>query len=130
MILILSCSFYLFLMLCSAQRVSVEKFLGRREQKKHQDREIAPINLLLHFMSGGLEGALGVHPGLTSREHCTKSTAQKLKTFLWRNIHFRKNTSIAYLRKFQPDFMQKNFVPRSSLGLNHPCLLTSIQWRS
>jgi len=30
------------------------------------------------------------------------------------------------LEKLQPNFLQKNFVPRSLLGLNHPRLLTSI----
>jgi len=48
--------------------------LGETEQRKHQDREIVPISSL-HFISGGLEDALGMHPELTLREGCTKSSA-------------------------------------------------------
>jgi len=47
-----------------------------RRQWKDQNREIAPISLpLILIISGVLWGALGKHPGLTSRESCTKSPA-------------------------------------------------------
>jgi len=43
-------------------------------------------------------GNVGMHPGLISKERCTKKPRAKVKTFLWRNTHFWKN---AYLfRKF------------------------------
>jgi len=45
--------------------VSAEIFFGRG-QKEHQDREIAPISLLPFYL-WGLEGALGMHPELTSK---------------------------------------------------------------
>jgi len=45
MILMLSCLFYLFLNAVISSRVSAETFSGRREQKEHQGREIAPISL-------------------------------------------------------------------------------------
>jgi len=54
--------------------VSAEKFLVEG-QKNHQDQEIASISL--HFISGGLEGALGMYPGLTSRECCARIVRSK-----------------------------------------------------
>jgi len=65
-----------------------------------------------------------MHPGLPSRERCTKSSAQKVKTFYGEIPILEK---MPYLfRKFYPNFLLKNFLPRSSLGLNHPRLSTSI----
>jgi len=56
--------------------VLAEKFSGERGQKEQTPRPRNSTNKLqLHFISGWLEGALGMHPWLTSRERCTKSPA-------------------------------------------------------
>jgi len=54
-------------------RASAEKFPGG-EQWKIQDRELALISLPL-FYQWCVRGALGMHPGLTSKERCIKSPA-------------------------------------------------------
>jgi len=73
MILILSCYFLFILKRCVPKGVG-RKIFGGKGVKEHQDREIAPISLP-PFISGGVEGALGMHPELISRERCTKSPA-------------------------------------------------------
>jgi len=45
---------------------------GERGQWRDQNREKTPISFP-PFISGRLEGALGMHPRLTSRERCIKS---------------------------------------------------------
>jgi len=54
------------------------EYQGRQQKKfqgggqwMNQDREIVPASL--YFISGGLGGALDIHPGLTSKERCIKS---------------------------------------------------------
>jgi len=42
----LSCSFLFILKQFAQIKVSAEKILGGRRQRKHQDRKIAPISLL------------------------------------------------------------------------------------
>jgi len=51
-----------------------EKFPAGGGQWKNQDREIALISLPLRY-SGGIWGALGIHPGLISRDRYIHSTA-------------------------------------------------------
>jgi len=73
--IILSCSF-LFILKRWALRVSAEKIFQVGEEAKVTLRPKNSTNQpLLHFISGMLEGALGMHPGLTSRKRCTKSPA-------------------------------------------------------
>jgi len=65
-------------------------------------------------LSGELGGALSIHPGLTSRKRCIKSSKLKLETFSLRNNHFRKN---AYpFKKFQAIFVRKTLYFRSHLS--------------
>jgi len=61
-------------MLCSALRLSAEKFSGEREQKEHQDREIAPI-ILSSFYQWRVKGRTGHTP----RAHL-KGTLPRVKS--------------------------------------------------
>jgi len=62
-----------------------------------------------------------MRPWLTPRKCCIKSSAQK--PFL-EKCPFPGNAY--FLENFRPPSCEKNFVPRSPLGLNYPCLITSI----
>jgi len=82
--------------------VSAEKFLGEK-RAKGKPRPRNSSNKPSILLVARKKGTLGMHPGLTSRECCTKEPCVKMKTFLWRNSQFWKN---AYLyRKLQHNFV-------------------------
>jgi len=90
--------------------VSAEKHLEGREQRKHQDQEIASISRT-PFYQRWVRGSTGYaprdhHKGTLCQEPCVKS-----EDLFMEKYHFRKT---AYLfGKFKPDFVRKNFVRRS-----------------
>jgi len=95
--------------------VSAENFLGegaKGTQPKPRNSTNKPPSIL--WVRGC---TMGMQPGLTSRKRCTKSPAQKMKAFLWRNTHFRKNAH--FIWKFQHNFVRKTLYPGLHLALNH-----------
>jgi len=112
MILILSCSFYLFLNSVLSSKGVGRIFFGGWGQKKHQHRKNSTNKPLPPFYQCQVRWCTGHAPralkGTLHQEPCTESE----DLFFWKNTHFRKN---AFLRKFRAIF-----VPRFPLGLNHP----------
>jgi len=98
-----------------------KNFQGRGGKWKNQDREIAPISLPL-LISGEL-GAQWSYTQAHLRRTLHQEPRVKLKTFFWETPISVK--VLIFLENFRPFSCKKNFISRSPLSLNHPCLLTS-----
>jgi len=117
MILILGCLFYLFLnAMLSLKGVGRKIFGEKRGQNEHQDREIAPISPL-PFYQWRVRGRIGMHPGITSREHCIRAPRKKWKLFYG---EIPISGKMPNLFRFQPNFVRKIFVPGPHLALITP----------
>jgi len=71
-------------------------------QRKHQDREIAPITFPPFYQWRDRRRTCHA-PRVHLKEMLHQEPHVKSEDFLWRNTHFWKNVHL--FRKFQPDFM-------------------------
>jgi len=91
-----------------------EKFSVGRGQKEHKDREIAPISLPL-FHQCRVRGCTGHAPRAHLKEMLHQEPCIKSEDLLMEKYPFPEN--VYFIRKFQPNFLQKTLYPSPHLAL-------------